>query len=255
MNKRVLGLALLAIIVSGAFILGTDRNTDVTVLNARGIPLNDDNTRFMVTFELQNDGPAKTVTGLHSASANMVHFMNPGYGDTPLVIPANSNGIFAMDGAHVMVMGTNSAIAEGASLPLTLEFADAPEVTARVLNVGRETGMNHDMSNGVQSEQNPTITLTALSGFSADGGEISIAVENFTFVRAENDAPHVPNHGHAHIYLNGLKLGRLYDTAFSLGPILPGAYELVVSLNSNTHQPYMNGDVPVQSALSFTISK
>ncbi|MEP5761278.1 MAG: copper chaperone PCu(A)C [Litoreibacter sp.] len=258
MVKRLAALALLVTIVSGAFILGINRNTDVVILNARGIPLDDGNTRFIVTFEIENNGPAKTLTGLRSASAERAHVMNPGYDGAPLVIPANSSGIFAMDGAHVMIMGTDESISEGASFPLTLEFAESPEVTTRILNAGGDTGMagmNHNMSNGIQSEQTPKITLTATNGPSAEGAEIALDIENFAFVRAENDTAHVPNHGHAHIYLNGLKLGRLYDTKFSLGSVPTGTYELVVSLNSNTHQPYMNGETPVRDTLSFDVTQ
>lgn len=254
--KRLVLLFLLTIIVSGAYFLNANRNTDVTVINARGIPLDALNTRFVITFEIQNDGPAKILTGLHSASAQMVHIMNVGYVDAPIVIPADSVGFFAMDGAHVMAMGVEDSFALGTFLPLTLEFAQAPQVTTRVLNVGNEmdmNGMNHDKSDGIQSNLSPDITLFVENGVSPAGADITVNVENFTFVRVADDAPHVSNEGHGHIYLNGLKLGRLYEAEFSLGAVPKGTYELVVALNTNTHQPYMNGGVAVQDTLSFTV--
>ena len=254
--KRLALILILVFVASGAYFSTANRNTDVTVLNARGIPLDETNTRFMVTFEIQNSGPAKTITGLRSASVGSVSIMNPGYPDIPLVIPENSSGIFAMDGAHIMIAGADDGFAEGASIPITLSFIEVADVTTRVRIVGVDTGMtgmNHGTSNGIHLDPSPEITLMALNGPNAQGADISLNVENFIFVRVADDAPHVANEGHAHIYLNGLKLGRLYDTMFTLGAIPTGTYDLLVGLNSNTHQPYMNGDTPAQDILSFNV--
>ena len=165
--KRNSVLVILVAIMVGAFLLNANRNSDMTLINARAIPLDGQNNRFVVTFEIQNDGSAKTLTGLHSASAQMVHVMNPGYEDAAIVIPANSRGIFAMDGAHIMLMGADEDFVQGASLPLTLTFENTPDVTARELNVGDDTGMGdmaHDMSKGIQSAQSPTIKMDTKNG-------------------------------------------------------------------------------------------
>ncbi|MEP5729859.1 MAG: copper chaperone PCu(A)C [Sulfitobacter sp.] len=254
--KRIALLVMLVVIAMAAFLLSANRNADVILLNAQAIPLDDQNNRFVVTFEIQNYGPAKTLIGVESASARMVHIMNPGYNDAVLVVPANSSGFFAMDGAHVMVMGTDPDFVQGASLPLTLRFANAGDVTTRVLNLGSEPDMgvmDHNMSTGIRSSPSPSITLDAKNGFSAAGADISVQVENFSFVRAQDDAHHVALEGHAHIYLNGLKLGRLYETEFSLGALPSGNYDLSVSLNSNNHQPYVKDDEAVRDTLSFVV--
>tara|TARA_R110002074_G_scaffold3594_5_gene18769 strand:+ start:5876 stop:6148 length:273 start_codon:yes stop_codon:yes gene_type:complete len=65
---------------------------------------------------------------------------------------------------------------------------------------------------------------------------MTLNTQNFTFIRAEDGAAHVPNQGHAHVYLNGLKLGRLYAETFELGALSPGKYKLSVALNSNDHK-------------------
>ncbi|MEO9842279.1 MAG: copper chaperone PCu(A)C [Roseobacter sp.] len=254
--KRVVVFLILAAFVFATVFWGMARNTDVTLINARAIPLDDQNKRFVVTFDIQNDGPAKTITNLKSASAEMVRVMNPGHESAQIVIPANSTGFFAMDGAHVMLMTPQAPFEPGASVPLTLEFAEYAEVTTRVLNVGGEMGMDgmdHDMTQGIQAETSPKITLSTADGFDETGADISVNVENFSFVRAADNAPHVPNQGHGHIYLNGLKIGRLYAPNFSLNALPAGSYNLIVTLNSNTHQPYVRGGSLVQDTLSFII--
>ncbi len=254
--RRISLLIALITIVTAAIFLNAGRKSDVTLVNARAVSLNGQASNFVVTFEIQNEGPAKTVVNVQSPSASMVHVMNPGYEDATIVIPAESNGIFAMDGAHVMVMGVDQDFDQGASIPITVTFEGYGDVTTRALNVSSEIGigmMDHNISQGIRSIQSPSITLEAAEGFSSDGAELTVSVENFSFVRTPDDAPHVPMEGHGHIYLNGLKLGRLYDKDFSLGAIPSGSYELMVSINSNNHQPYIRNGEPVRDAISFQL--
>lgn len=252
--KRLSFLVALGVIVAGAFFLSSGRKTDVVLIGARAMPVNGQDNLFSVTLEIQNNGAAKTLTSVNSSSAKAVNIMNPGYSNAKIVIPANGTGIFAMDGAHLMLMGAGSDFVEGSFLPLTLEFSEYGEVKTRVLNVGDDMamkGMDHSMTTGVQTSPSAKIQLTTERSPGSQSVEIAVSVENFTFVRAPDDAPHIPHEGHAHIYLNGLKLGRLYETHFALGAVPKGTYDLTVSLNSNDHQPYVENGKPIAQTLSF----
>lgn len=256
--KRIAFLIALIAIMSTAFFLNAGRKSDVTVLNARAIPMAGQKNNFLVTFEVQNQGPAKTLLDVRSASADHIHVMNPGYENAAIVIPGNGSGFFAMDGAHVMLMGADADFVQGAFIPVTLIFEDYGDVTTRALNVSDATdmhNMDHDISQGIESENGPSISLIASDDINTDGGEISVDVENFIFTRVPDDAPHEPHEGHAHLYLNGLKLGRLYKADFSLGPIPSGSYDLTVTLNSNTHQPYVLNGSPIRSSFPFEVSE
>mgnify|MGYP006431634573 FL=1 len=87
----------------------------------------------------------------------------------------------------------------------------------------------------------------------ADGFEVEITVENFEFVVVDGMAPHVDGQGHAHIYLNGVKLGRLYENRFEVGSLPAGEYDLTVALNSNDHRPYVSGGAPVAITHRFSL--
>jgi len=254
--KRItvlIGLVCAAVFV---FFFVSDQGDDVNILNARAFPVAGRDNLFVVTLEVQNNSEAKTLANITSPSASMVHVMNPDFPDAPLVIPANSSGIFAMDGAHIMLMGVDAEFEEGQFLPLTLSFAQGGEVTARVLNSGGDMGgMDHSLSNGIRAGDSPRVSLTVTEDVTLEGGRFSVEVENFRFVRKADDAPHVQNEGHAHIYLNGLKLGRLYDSEFTLGAVAPGDYDLTVSLNANTHQPYVHKGEIVHDTLSFAVAE
>jgi copper(I)-binding protein len=254
MMKRLSLLAALGVIIAGAFFLNSGHKTDVTLIGARAMPVLGQDNLFVVTLEIQNHGAAKTLTSVHSSSATAVSIMNPGYAEAKIVIPAHGTGIFAMDGAHLMLIGAQSDFIEGSFLPLTLEFADYGDVKTRVLHAGDDmgmAGMDHSTAKGVQTNPSPSIQLTAKSKLGSEDAEIVVSAENFTFVRTEDDAAHVPFEGHGHIYLNGLKLGRLYENHFTLGALPNGTYDLTVSLNSNNHQPYIENNIAIGQTLKF----
>ena len=47
--------------------------------------------------------------------------------------------------------------------------------------------------------------------------------------------PHAANVGHAHLYLNGVKVARLYGTAYHLSDLPDGQHTITVTLNTNDH--------------------
>jgi len=80
-----------------------------------------------------------------------------------------------------------------------------------------------------------------------------IDVANLDLVRRDDAAPHVAGEGHGHVYLNGLKLARLYAPRFQIGALPSGTYEVSVALNTNDHRPFVVDDQPVTAAVSVTI--
>ena len=70
----------------------------------------------------------------------------------------------------------------------------------------------------------------------ADGGvNVRIDVEGFRFAPELVDQAHTPGAGHAHIYVDGEKLGRVFDSEYHIANLSPGRHEVRVSLNTNDH--------------------
>ncbi|MCM3569261.1 hypothetical protein [Neobacillus mesonae] len=65
---------------------------------------------------------------------------------------------------------------------------------------------------------------------------MEIQTENFKF-NPKKAGDHLPsyNEGHAHLYINGEKVNRLYGKYYYLGTLKQGKNEIKVSLNSNNH--------------------
>jgi hypothetical protein len=83
----------------------------------------------------------------------------------------------------------------------------------------------------------PAITMTVTKDAS-DGWNISLNVENFTFDPKMESDPEAPNTGHAHLYVGGIKMARLYSPYFHLADMTPGQHEIIVALSSNDHAYY-----------------
>ena len=82
---------------------------------------------------------------------------------------------------------------------------------------------------------------------------IEISVENFTFSPMMAGMDHVDGQGHAHYYLNGEKLGRLYGNAFDVSGLTEGNHTLMVSLNSNHHGNYVLDGEQVMVEIILTV--
>lgn len=253
MTRRVAFAGVIAIGALLYFQLMPPKST-ITVSEASAAPMGGDGTTFMVSLNMQNEGEAVTLIGVRSPSGADVSLMIPQPG--PLVIPGGGQGLLAMDGAHVMLSVAKGDFEVGAFQSIALAFDDGSEVVARVLRPEPTEGMgmmHHDMSQGVEEVLSPTISFASSPTVNTAGFDINLALNNFTFVRAADDATHVPNEGHAHVYLNGLKLGRLYETQYKLGALLPGDYVLRVALNTHDHRPYVANASPVEVVLEFQI--
>ena len=70
-----------------------------------------------------------------------------------------------------------------------------------------------------------------------DGYNIRIETENFRFAPEDVNAAPVANEGHAHIYVNGKKVSRLYGPWFNLRSqyLDEGTNEVLITLNANDH--------------------
>lgn len=80
-----------------------------------------------------------------------------------------------------------------------------------------------------------------------------VEIDNWTFTPALTGSPSVANEGHGHVYLNGDKIGRLYDDWFYLGDLESGEYTARVDLNGNDHQMFAVDGVIISAETTFTV--
>lgn len=84
-----------------------------------------------------------------------------------------------------------------------------------------------------------------------DGYNVQILAKNFTFTPAAINRDVVFNEGHAHLYVNGNKVARVYDSWHHLpSSLLRNGVNLVtVTLNANDHGEWSIGADPIASTV------
>ena len=121
-------------------------------------------------------------------------------------------------------------------------------------NVQVNTDHHHasDAPSEVVSELPVSLTVTAEAD--ADGGiDVRIATEGFRFAPELVDQAHTPGSGHAHVYLDGEKLGRVFEPDYHIAAAPPGEREVRVSLNTNDHSELVYGGKRVEATVLVTV--
>ena len=129
--------------------------------------------------------------------------------------------------------------------------ADATGSFPITIHVGEGAGADHhektieapaDMSVGLEAE------LHELSGVN-----LKITATGFAFEPDKVDAAHVPGEGHAHVYVDGVKIGRVFDPNYHLTEIDPGERSVRITLNANSHEQYAKGEHPLEATTTITV--
>lgn len=115
------------------------------------------------------------------------------------------------------------------------------------------TGMGHGMLEIDKANPIPSVTLVAHKD-SKDGYNLELKTENFKFTPEYVGGNPVPNEGHAHLFVNGQKVARLYGNWFSLSSshLKEGENIVEVSLNANDHSEWVVDGHHVGSVVSVT---
>ena len=211
--------------------------------------------QYRVTVRLINDGPAVVITDVHSSRGAAAIYAPES--DGRLVIPAGMTAELAEDGAHVVV---TLEADPPAALPVTLSFASGKSLTFRAtVGTVSSSGMAMEMGlfgfghvvNVGADDPAPTLSLSARQ----DGQDwlIDVLTSEFVFENVPMGTPHVPGTGHAHLYLNGLKLGRLYVPSARIGALPPGDHMVRVTLNANDHRAYVVDGDPVTAIAPLSV--
>lgn len=78
------------------------------------------------------------------------------------------------------------------------------------------------------------------------GWNLEIQTQHFEFAPSRVNQSNTQTEGHAHLYVDGVKVSRLYGNWYYLESLPPGQHEITVSLNSNTHNTLTVQGQPIQ---------
>ena len=85
------------------------------------------------------------------------------------------------------------------------------------------------------------------------GFNVHLDTEAFTFTPQSAGREHRAGEGHAHLYIDGRKVARMYGNWYHLGALEPGEHEIRVTLNANTHEEYALGEDLVEDSFAIEV--
>ncbi len=118
-------------------------------------------------------------------------------------------------------------------------------------NASPTDGMAHDHSKMIDAtDPVPTVQIALFS----EGGcsyNLQTTVQNFAFSPSAVNTDHNDGEGHAHLYVDGKKIARLYSEWFHF-TVPQGSKTAEVVLNSNDHSTLANGGEPIGAKADLT---
>lgn len=106
----------------------------------------------------------------------------------------------------------------------------------------------------------PTLPLPSVEVIIHDiegekGHNLEIVYTNFQVTPDNVGQEAVQGQGHAHLYVDGDKITRIYGNWFYLAEMDPGQYEVRVTLNADDHSEWTINGVPVESRKVLTVEE
>lgn len=136
--------------------------------------------------------------------------------------------------------GTNSAVQTLERYPVDLSM------------VGQH---RHDLKM-VPEDQAPQLSLEVNRDSMMPGHfNLHIQTENFEFAPESISSEHVPGEGHAHVFVDDVKISRAYGPYYHLPRLDPGEHTITVTLNTNDHQEYATENNFIRATKMVTVSE
>ncbi|MFZ5964702.1 hypothetical protein ACOXXX_17300 [Thalassococcus sp. BH17M4-6] len=99
-----------------------------------------------------------------------------------------------------------------------------------------------------QGANAPTLDI-AVTPDPVSGWNLHVMTTHFAFAPEQAGLDHVAGEGHAHVYVNGKKIARLYGPWMHIGALPGDAATVTVTLNANDHRPLAVGDAPLSRSV------
>lgn len=110
-------------------------------------------------------------------------------------------------------------------------------------------GHSHGTGIEVGTQNAPTVDLSVTKDV-VGGWNVHVETTNFAFAPELVNTTPVAGKGHAHLYVDGVKVARLYGPWYHLASPAVGTHTVRVELNANTHEPLLSGGKAIEDSVS-----
>lgn len=114
---------------------------------------------------------------------------------------------------------------------------------------------SHDHAEGIETSQwdhVPGVTAKLIPDALA-GYNLHIQTSHFNLVPPATEDTDSMGEGHAHLYVNGEKIARVYGHWFHISSLPKGENTITVSLNAHGHEELLNHGVPIAAVLTQVV--
>lgn len=141
----------------------------------------------------------------------------------------------------VILLGNQAGITELKPVS-TLELADESHGDHH----GSGMGHSHEPMEVPEGQPIPKVDLVVHPD-AVRGWNLEIKLSNFRFAPEHASGEGRPGEGHAHLYVNGEKVTRIYGNWYYLSNLEPGQNQLRVSLSTNDHKELVHQGQPIEA--------
>ncbi len=124
-----------------------------------------------------------------------------------------------------------------------------------VAEMGSEHGEHkHGKMEVPQGQAIPTVNVVVRKD-AQKGWNLEAKVTNFKFSPEKVNAAPETGEGHAHLFINGKKITRLYSSWYYLENLKPGKNQVKVTLNANNHADWASNGKVIQDTEVVEVSQ
>lgn len=130
--------------------------------------------------------------------------------------------------------------------------------TIAIITLALTTTVAHamDATHDWTGKKTPTIKVIATADMMA-GYNVHIITKNFKWAPEHASQAHVAGEGHAHIYVDGVKVARVYGEWYHLSVaglnLTAGSHKVTVNLNGNDHGAYLVKGKALEASAEITV--
>lgn len=268
MTRQMVKLLVLVSLLSGlagaALAVFRPWEPSLIVTSVYALPLSDQGNMAEVFLDIQNpNGAPDRLLDVRAVQAKDASVVPAAWSHIP--VPAHSQISLAPDSAHIRLIEMPPAqMANGALIPLELMFerAGRVQVKARMSMAGSTKALSDgeeglfgmaDICVVAGGEPAPEISLSMIRNDL--GYLVKVESDAFEFTPHLLNSDHIPGTGHGHVYIDGGKLGRLFQNTIQIGELPPGEHLVRVTLNTNDHRLYLVDDEPVEAVMAIKVGE
>lgn len=151
-----------------------------------------------------------------------------------------------------LVFGGGMGFLVAASNGITLDGHDHDTAHGAGHQMGSGGHGGHDAPLDLAADVAPDIETTVMPD-PVSGYNVHVMTNRFIFAPRAAGMEHVDGEGHAHVYVNGTKISRLYGEWMHIAALPSGEVEVEVTLNANDHRTLTLEGQPISATTVVSV--